>query len=288
MTDENNQKKGAGKFRADLHLHTYYSDGSSSPLDMVRAAKRNGVNLLAITDHDNCLALGDTDWQNSGVKVIEGEEISAYSGGVKVHILCYGINVNCPAFKEFNERLVSSSEERTADILEKLNAAGIKLSLNDVKKFRRNENAPLHGMYIAMAGMEKTGEESAFAFYNRYLGYGKIAYSSIGRPSPEEACETVRKCGGISSVAHPGRIILNATDLAELIRRLKGCGLNGIEAVYSGHNKEQTQYFKEMAEEFGLLVTGGSDAHSAKGNSRPVGKPLFFPDVKLLSALNII
>ncbi len=275
--------------RADLHIHTYYSDGGQSPADVVNAAKARGVGLIAVTDHDNTQAFAEVEplARAAGVKAILGEEVSAYSGDVKVHVLCYGEDALSPRFIKFHKKIYDGAEERTADILKKLAAAGVKISYGDVLRERKSPLSPLHAMYIAAAGARKGYAGSPVDFYMRYLNFGRAGFSRVGRPTPAEAIENAVACGGLCSLAHPGRISLGREEVVKLLEGLICHGLSGIEAVYSGHTDGETQYYKELAEKYSLYVTGGSDTHFSEGNKR-VGFPEFYPDAKLLSALKII
>lgn len=274
--------------RADMHIHTYYSDGGQSPEDVVAGAKRAGVNLISVTDHDNSngrhlvkeLAL------KAGIRAVDGEEISAYDGGVRVHILGYGMDYSNPAYTAFSKALYDGSVERTLDILNKLKKVNVNISYGDVLRERKCDKSPLHATYIAVAGARKGYASSPWAFFAKYINQGLPCYSCIKRPTPDEAARVITECGGVCSLAHPGRITMEAEGVTALIERLIPCGLAGIEAVYSGHTFNETQYYKELAEKYGLLVTGGSDTHYAEGN-RHIGEPPFYPDERLLSALKI-
>lgn len=275
--------------RADMHIHTYYSDGGQSPADVIAGARRAGVNLISVTDHDNSngrhivkeLAL------KAGIAAVDGEEISAYDGEVKVHILGYGMDYSNPEYVAFNKRLCEGAEERTFDILKKLAKVNVNISYGEVLRERRCEKSPLHAVHIAVAGARKGYASSPWTFYGKYLSCGAAGFSILKRPSPEDTARMIRACGGVCSLAHPGRITMEAEGVTALIERLIPCGLAGIEAVYSGHTFNETQYYKELAEKYGLLVTGGSDTHYAEGNRR-IGDPPFYPDERLLSALKIL
>ncbi|MDE6373613.1 MAG: PHP domain-containing protein [Clostridia bacterium] len=275
--------------RADLHIHTYYSDGGQSPADVVAAARRRGVNLISVTDHDNSNGRREVRELagRAGVTAVDGEEISAYFGDVKVHMLGYAMDYSNPAYIAFNKRLYDGADERTFDILNKLAAVGIKISYGEVVRERRCKQSPVHATYIAVAGARKGYARSPYDFYSRYLNYGTAGFSCVCRPTPEETARVITECGGFCSLAHPARVSIDKEGLIALIEKLIPCGLAGIEAVYSGHTAKETQYYKELAEKYSLLVTGGSDTHYAEGN-RGVGDPLFYPDEKLLSALKVI
>lgn len=274
--------------RADLHMHTYYSDGGQSPADVVSAAKRYGVDIISVTDHDNSNGSGETKSLalKAGLKAVDGEEISAYLGDVKIHLLGYNMDRNSEEYKSFHKRLYDGSVERTFDILKKLNANGVKISYGEVIRERKCSRSPVHATYIAVAGTRKGYASSPWDFYAKYLNRGAVGFSCVSRPSPEDTVELISGCGGVSSLAHPGRITMEKDGVEELVRKLKDCNLSGIEAVYSGHTDSETQYYKELAERFSLLVTGGSDTHHT-GGTRRVGLPVFYPDEKLLSALKI-
>ena len=273
--------------RADLHIHSYYSDGLISPADIAAMCVKNGVELAALTDHDNMNGTLEFERECAlrGIKCVRGLEISAYTE-VKVHILGYNVNSSCDEFTKFMSFVCDGAMERTMDILAKLKKRGVNLSFGDVVRERKCPQSPVHTMYIARAAARKGYASSPSAFYADMLAPGRPVYSALGRPSPEYALEVIKKCGGISSLAHPGRITLPPAEKYALIERLRVEGLRGIEAVYSGHTSEETVYFKEIAAKLSLLVTGGSDTHYAEG-TRAVGTPEFYPSDELLAALDI-
>ncbi|MGN0807391.1 MAG: PHP domain-containing protein [Candidatus Coproplasma sp.] len=274
--------------RADLHIHSYYSDGSQSPKDIITTAKGRGVNLISITDHDNTEARSEglACAKDAGISFIDGVEVSAYEGDIKVHMLCYGIDYSSPEYKAFSQKLVDGAEERTFDILKKLSAVGVNMEYGEVLRERKSKKCPIHSMYIARAGARKGYASSPTDFYIKYLNYGKAGFSYICRPTPAQTVEMCERCSGFSSLAHPGRIGADGEWVKTLILSLKEKGLGGIEAVYSGHTDRQTQYYKGLAESLSLLVTGGSDTHYQGGNRR-IGDPCFYADDELLSALKI-
>lgn len=271
-------------YRADLHIHTYYSDGRQSPADVVNAARQNGVQLIAITDHDTMLgcAEGAMQAKNFGLRSVRGVEVSAYAGDVKFHTLGYGMDEE--KFSVFLKTLRENSIRRTEDILFKLHAAGVRLTVEDAAAERFSEDAPIHGMHIARAGVKKGYAPTPFAFFGEYLALGKVGFSCVGRPSPEDTCGAIASSGGFSVVAHPGRIGMETSDLEKLLVRLKGCGLGGIEVYYTTHTDIQTAYYKRLAEKLSLEPTGGSDTHYAGGRN-VIGIPAFFAGGTLLQRL---
>lgn len=274
---------------ADMHVHTVCSDGTLSVEEVLGFAKANGVNVVAITDHDNMNACAEALEKSSayGVRTIKGIEISAYDSAVKVHVLGYNLDDTSPAYKDFYKKLYDGSYDRAEDILQKLKNARVSLMLDDVLKERACNVSPVHSMYIARAGAKKGYAASPFAFYAKYLTNGGVGFSTVGRVSPSDAVKIIKDSGGVASLAHPARIEGSNSYLTDLIDKLVKVGLDGIEAVYSGHTNTETAYYKEIANERNLLITGGSDTHFAQGNKR-IGVPRFLPDESLLLALKLI
>ena len=273
--------------RADLHLHTVYSDGRLTPEEVVSLAKERGVGLIAFTDHDTMAGYERkrAAARAAGVLLTDGIEISAYAG-CKVHVTGYRCDPEGEAYGRFLRERAESSVARAKDILRKLRALGISLSLEEAEAERPMPDSPLHTMHIARAVHKKGVCADEFAVYNTLLARGKPAFSDVGRPTPEDAVRIIHACGGIACLAHPGRIEMEGGALEKLLCRLADLGLDGIEAVYSSHTVEETERFRELARRYGLLVTGGSDLHQ-RDMGRQVGSPLFEPDERLLEALRI-
>lgn len=272
--------------RADLHIHTYYSDGLLSPAEVVAEAKANGVELISVTDHDCMTAYPEvlSLCGAAGLQTVSGVEVSAYDNGVKIHILGYGADGESPAFKAFLNELYVGAQRRAEDIIFKLRKNGINVTAEEIDKFRKS-GTPVHTMHIARACAAK-GYGDAFAFYANYLAPSKRAFSCAGRPTPEQAVQAIIAGGGKSSLAHPGRIALPREDVKKLTERLAACGLYGIEAVYTTHTANETAYFKETAKAFNLVVTGGSDTHLPDGKHK-IGAPEFRLDEAVARRLKI-
>lgn len=272
--------------KADLHVHTLYSDGTATPEEIVARAKFNGVEILSVTDHDNMLASEDVSrlCRTQGIIPVAGAEISAYEGSVKLHTMCYSPDTSNSLFRNFLKELCAGALTRTEHILSNLKKCGVLLTLEDIAAEQFCKSSPMHVMHVAAAGAKKGYAGNRFEFFNKYLAYGKAGFCLDCRPAPERTVEIITAAGGFASVAHPGRVEMNATDFRKLISRLKDCGLKGIEAVYSTHTYSETAYYKELAKETGLLVTGGSDTHIVS-DKRDIGKPEFHPAKELLQQI---
>ena len=272
--------------RADLHLHSVYSDGFYSPEEVCARAKHNGVELISITDHDSMNGADEKllAAKRYGLAYIQGWEISSYVGSKKIHITGYGCERNDFYKKFLNERLISS-ELRAEDSVRKLRALGIGVTMEQVLQNRTDKSAPLHTMHICKAIEQETGMPAGDA-YNRYIAPDMPASSTIGRPSPWQAVECIKNCGGIACIAHPGRIEMEYAEREKLIRDLKNYGADGIEVYYPTHTEEETGYFLALANELALVISGGSDTHY-ESSERKIGDPYFVPNDEFLSKVKV-
>ena len=273
--------------RADLHIHTYYSDGKHSPAEVAKMARENGVDLISVSDHDTMEGLEEkrAAAEKEGLLFVSGWEISAYQGDVKVHTLGYGCERK-GAYHVFASTLKKNALLRAEDCVSKANAfLGSDVTMDDVLRECEGKDIPPHVMHVTRAFARKLNADIDEIFW-KCFAWGKPAYSCIGRPTPEEAIDVIHACGGIAVLAHPGRIFMSETDRKKLMDRLVSHGLDGIECIYSQHTASETEYFSAYASAHGLLKTGGSDFH-ARGFSRTVGNPLFYPDDELRAALKL-
>jgi hypothetical protein len=272
--------------KADLHIHTYYSDGAMSPKDVVCEAKKNGVDIIAVTDHDTVKSFPyvKAECIKSGVHLVRGIEVSAYVDDLKVHTLGYNVDEDNPVFKKFTKKLYDGSMNRLEDIIKKLNSNHVFLTVDEVLAERADPAIPVHASHISSAGFKKGYSLRLWDFFSHFLAYGKCAFSNVDRPTPEETVEVINSCGGFTSIAHPGRIDRDRDGQEKLIKKMVDAGLRGIEAVYSTHTEEETEYYKELSAKFNLVVTGGSDTHFI-GGRKAIGSPTFTPDEKLMQLL---
>ena len=267
--------------RADLHLHSTYSDGKNTPDTICSLAKARGLSLLSITDHDTLMGLEDKRLaaKKHGLHYLSGWEISAYEGEEKIHILGYGCQTG-EEYERFTLKRKQASFARVEESVRKCNEAGIGITVDEVLAMRLQKEAPAHTMHIARALQKYVGGTDG-EVYENYLARGKLANSNIGRPTPKEAIDVIHALGGKAVLAHPGRI--HTLDTVLLIDDLVAKGLDGIEAFYTTHTDSETARFQEIARGHGLIVTGGSDTH-VEDNTHAVGTPNFvLQDERLLA-----
>ena len=270
--------------RADLHIHTYYSDGAYSPAQIAAMAREAGLSLISMTDHDSLAGLEEKTRAaaDCGLSYVPGWEVSAYRGDLKVHILGYGCRI-CAPYEQFLRARREGALARAEDIIARANEYfGLDVTLADAERFHQKKDAPLHTMHIVAAFAERLGRDKG-DLYAAAFEPGKPCHSLIGRPSPQDAIDVIHASGGIAVLAHPGRIKLSAERRFSLMDELVGRGLDGIECSHSDHTEEQTAQFAAYARLRGLLQTGGSDFH-AEGRSRVIGQPPFSPSEELLAA----
>ncbi|MDO8524868.1 MAG: PHP domain-containing protein [Candidatus Omnitrophota bacterium] len=241
---------------ADLHIHTNFSDSTFSPEEVASCAGGIGLSAIAICDHDSIDGIEPCEKAASllGLEVIPGIELTVEKENAEIHILGYFIDWKTAWFRKKLKEMQEFRIGRVRKMVEKLNASGIDVKDEDVFSFAgRGTVGRLH---LARA-MLKTGSVKSFReAFNKYIGFAKPCYVSNARFSPREAIEFLLKVGGVPVLAHPG--IMNKD---EYIPELIGYGLKGIEVYHTDHKPGAVKHYEELAQEYGLLKTGGSDCH---------------------------
>jgi len=251
----------------DLHTHSTASDGSFRPAEVVRLAKVAGLKAMALTDHDTTDGLAEALAAGAelGVEVIPGVEISAQFIDDTMHILGYFLDFRSGKLAERLAVLKQARKERNPKIVAKLNALGIPITMEQVE--RASGGGQVGRPHIARALLESGYVSSMQQAFDIYLKNGGKAYVEKFRFPPAEAMDMIREAGGVPVLAHPFTLGLgSASALKEVLLDLKDQGLAGVEIFYADHSPEQEALYLKLAQELGLLVTGGSDFH---GNNKP-------------------
>lgn len=252
--------------RIDLHTHTTASDGTLSPQELVALATSVGVGVLAVADHDTTDSVDPvaTLGAQAGIEVIPAVELNTDVEDSEVHILGYFIDHRQHWFQEFLTTLRNGRANRAAKMVAKLNALGIKIDYAQVSGFARGAVGRPHvARALVEAGVVRTFEEA----FDKYIGRQGPAYVERLRVTPADAVRTIARTGGIPVLAHPG---WGARD--DLIPELIEAGLEGIEVYYPDHTPAMTLHYLRLAEQHGLLMTGGTDFHgSAISSKAPLG-----------------
>ncbi len=250
--------------KTDLHIHTYYSDGVFSPEKIVDTAVDVGLQAIAITDHDNVLAYDvakkhiKAKGLEDKIEIIRGIEVNTLYKNYEVHILGYFMNPENSDFQAMLKTQQQARVKQTKEILALLaKKEGIKIKFDDVKKMVA-EGGSIGRPHIAKAITNAGGTTTVMDAYAKYIHDDSPVYVQRKTVTPHDAVEIIYDAGGIPVIAHPHDI-----DIAEsLIKELMNYGLRGIEAYHRKHSPACVEYFSSMAEELGLIVTGGSDFHT--------------------------
>jgi predicted metal-dependent phosphoesterase TrpH len=246
----------------DLHTHTTASDGSLTPAELVAMAAQAGLKALAVTDHDTVDGLAEAleAGRRAGLEVVPGVEISVQGGPTgSMHMLGLLVDHGHPGLVEGLKRLQRARAERNPKIVQKFNALGIPLTMEEVAAHAGGElvGRPHFAQALLKRGIVRDRGE-AFA---RYLGAGAPAYVAKYRFSPAEGMAMIRAAGGVPVLAHPGMLKLATGDLEKLVRELMRDGLEGIEALYSEHDQALRNWLTSLAARLGLVISGGTDFH---------------------------
>lgn len=248
--------------KSDFHIHTYYSDGIFSPEKIVDLAVEHGLECISLTDHDNILSFEVAKKyvaeNNINLELIQGVEINTLYKGMEVHILGYFMDVKN---KDFQNMLKTQQQARivqTKEILNLLNKKeGIRIKFEDVKSMVA-EGGSIGRPHIAKAITNAGGTPNVIEAYNKYIHVDSPVYVERKTVSPFDVVEVIYDAGGIPVIAHP----YDVPTADELIPELINCGLRGIEAYHRKHSAPYIEHFSTLAEEYGLIVTGGSDFHA--------------------------
>lgn len=245
----------------DLHVHTTASDGLYTPAAVVALAAERGLAAIAITDHDavDGNAEAFAEGLAAGVEVIPGVEVSCNFTPTNVHIL--GLFIN-PANEELAAALVEVREYRTRRnpvILAKLAELGMPVALDEV--LRKAKGKSVGRPHIAEVMVEKGYVADIQEAFDKYLAQGKPAYVPRRRISAEEGIKLIHGAGGLAFLAHPGLLPLAPRLLEGLVYKLARAGLDGIEVYYADHLPADVAFLKNLAHEYDLLISGGTDFH---------------------------
>ena len=251
----------------DLHIHTTASDGTFTPSEIVAHAVKLKLKAIAITDHDTLAGSGEA--LSSGIpaalEFLTGVEISAappplYHQAGSFHLLGYSIRLDDAVLNRTLEKLQAARKNRNPAIIDRLNALGISISLDEVRALAGE--AQLGRPHIAQLMVNKGVVSSIDEAFDQFLGADKPAYVDKYRVKCSHAIAAILEAGGIPVLAHPGLLEYESDQqLDELIGLVKQMGIQGIEVYYPEHTADQTVLFKELAQRHDLLMTGGTDFH---------------------------
>lgn len=242
----------------DMHVHTTASDGQYTPSEIVNMAATAGLSAVAITDHDTTAGVAEAIRQGQmiGIEILPGIEISTVAEGQDIHVLGYYTNNADVHWQQRISELRDTRMNRNAILVQKLNALGIELTLEEVIAAADAATVSIGRPHFAEVLIQKGYAASKQEAFDKYLGEKGAAFVQPLRIHPEEAFRWIREAGGVCVIAHPGIYNNDA-----LVDRLLEAGPDGIEVYHSDHTKEQENRYLQLAQQKGLIITGGSDFH---------------------------
>lgn len=273
----------------DLHSHSTASDGTLSPNELVKRAFENGCSVLALTDHDCIDGLVEANFTANqyGMKFVSGVELSVSWKSYTLHIV--GLD-----FDETNDNLINGLENirkgrinRAMKISEELEKVGIKNAFDGAKQYCENIDM-ISRTHFARFLVEQKICNDIDDVFNHYLVKGKPGYVPHYWISLKEAIDLIIGAGGIAIIAHPARYKMTDDDFKELINEFINYGGTGIEAISGRHSLEENEKYLNIAKEYKLFVSCGSDFHQPSSNKyREIGNTICIPD-DVQSVLSII
>jgi 3',5'-nucleoside bisphosphate phosphatase len=261
----------------DLHLHTTYSDGSFSPKEVVSEAKKAGIRAISITDHDITEAIPEAieEGLKQGIEVISGVELSvelSNEAKQEMHILGYCFDWKNSQLQDTLKYFRKEREKRGWIIYDKLVENKVFLEKEYFKTVAYNGS--VGRLHFAKEMLKEGYVQNIAEAFQKYLSPGKPAYVPKARLRPDEALRIILKAGGVPVIAHPN---IGGYSNKNTLKSLISLGLKGIETWHSKHPASVIDNLKALANEMGLIATGGSDCHGALIDGKPLLGKLKIP-----------
>jgi len=248
------------KLKADLHIHTNYSDGIHTPRKILTLAAKKDLSIISITDHDTIFGCAEAIElaPEFNIEVIPGVELSTYFDNDEIHLLAYLFDMNSPAFTSLLDTLYDGRLHRARRICKRLTIIGIDISIEEVLEV--SGSSAVGRPHIASVLVKKGFAKNFHDAFNKYLAKDSPCYVAKENLRTYDAIKAVHDAGGVSFVAHPGMI--DETILKKLVRG----GLNGVEVIHPSLKARHTRDLKKFVKSYELLESGGSDYHGGNRN----------------------
>ncbi|MBX9904758.1 MAG: PHP domain-containing protein [Burkholderiales bacterium] len=264
--------------KVDLHSHSTCSDGLLSPAELVERAVLRGVDMLALTDHDELAGLAPArvaagQW---GLRLIDGVEISVQWEEITLHIV--GLNVD-PGHVPLLDGLAAirgGRGQRAQRMADSLAAAGITGSLEGARRYAKNPEL-LSRSHFARYLVEAGHARDTNAVFRSYLTPGKPGYVPHQWAALRDALGWITGSGGLAVLAHPGRYPLNQQQSERLLGEFVELGGAAVEVVTGSHTPDEFVTWARYAKRFGLRASAGSDFHGPGEGYRDVGNVPVLP-----------
>jgi hypothetical protein len=246
----------------DLHSHSTASDGSEKPAALVEQAIEIGLTALALTDHDTLDGIADAVAAagSAGLDLIPGTELSLEYDQGGMHLIVLWLDPGPGPLQNRLEELRWGRDQRNGAMAQRLTELGMPVSIEEI--LEEGGTGSIGRPHIAAIMMRKGYVETIEEAFELWLSSGKPAYAGRPRLTPEEAIGLARESGAVPIVAHPHTLGINrAHEMADLLTRLIGAGLVGLEAFCAGYRRHEREGYADLARRFGLVPSGGSDFH---------------------------
>ncbi|MGE5334467.1 MAG: PHP domain-containing protein [Nitrososphaerota archaeon] len=263
----------------DLHTHSTASDGLQTPTELIELAHQAGLTMIALTDHDTTDGLAEAQAAGAayGITVIPGIEINTYlpHGRGEAHVLGYYFETANSDLQAFLRFLRETREKRGERMVALLREQGFDITWQRVRELAHGAVGRPH---VALALMEKGYAESISDAFDRYISPGRPAYVPRFKMVPEDAVRMLRSVRGVPVLAHPMRLYGLEDDL---LPRLMEAGLLGLECYYGQYDDGTVAHLLALAEQHGLIATGGSDYHGPNVHPTPLGARYVPPEAAI-------
>jgi len=265
--------------RYDLHCHSTHSDGLLTPAQVVRRAAQRGVDVLALTDHDEVSGLAEARAQahELGLRLIDGVELSVTWRDLTLHVLGLRIDPGCPVLRDGLTAIREGRAGRARRIGDALAVAGIRDAYEGARKYVTSERliSRTHfARYLVEAGHAREMKD----VFRRYLVPGKPGHVAHQWACLPDAITWIHTAGGHAVLAHPGRYKVSAAGRRDLLAEFHDAAGDGIEVLSPSHSRAQVDEFARQARAFGLLASSGSDYHGAGESYVDLGDMPPLPD----------
>ena len=263
---------------ADLHCHSVVSDGTLSPEVLAVRAKTNGVELWALTDHDEVAGQQRAAAAAKALALpyLTGTEISITFAGQTVHIVGLGFDADDIALQQGLRKTRGGREQRAMEMADSLAKAGIHGTFEGALKFVGNPEL-ISRTHFARFLVESGVCRETSEVFRKYLTEGKPGYVEHRWATLQEAVTWITQAKGIAVIAHPGRYKFTANEEYALFTEFKSHGGRAVEVVTGSHSRQEAVKYAETAKEFGLAASRGSDFHSPDESHTDLGTLPFLP-----------
>lgn len=263
------------KMRVDLHAHTNASDGEHSPQELVRIARERDITVLGIADHDTIAGIEPaviSARQYGDIEIIPAIEFSTDWEKREIHVLAYLVDYQDPAMISLADKFREGRLGRAQKILAKLNSLQVPVEFDKVSAIAGD--AAIGRPHVARAMVEAGHVATIQEAFDKYLASDKPAYVEYESATPFQAVKMIRAVGAVPVLAHP-------FDVMRIVPDLVGYGLVGLECYYPQYTDRQQLELVDLARQYGLIRTGGSDFHGLNrmGHMSALGEVNVPPEV---------